>query len=542
MEFKIENQKDNPNHEILSKENNFAEDTNLNQDNSIQYSQNINQTNQNQESILIEKFSEEQQEELEEKIAKTKNDPKNKKIKSSIYKVKEKITSLILPKLRQKMYSNSIYETVQDAGSLFKIERKIGNYLILIAGFFFLISFIEFILILTFFPLKEKEPYLVTFSNDTQNFAIIQKADQSITANEALNRQLLGAYIINREDINRIDDKERSDIIKEQSSPEVWNVFERIIAQEDSIYSNNSLTRVVKIVNIALIKKGYANADVSISLYYNGILKSEKRYRIIISYKFKNIEIDYNSLPKNPTGFTVTGYAITEIATIKELPDENKVKTSQSRIKYKNLKDNSEDDILNETYFYQENKTSQDNLNTNDNTFNTNSLKPNDSNKSPSNIDDSFKNNDYKDTLNNLQNKNLYNDNSQDNLSIEDKKRKIKQQINQLQMILNQNKKNIPQEQVDELQREILNLKIQEQILNNKDFNNQDNRHENNKFHDDNNAKESQNFEGETTNSTTPNRIKNNKSDIEKSKSIHTPSKNLPSPFSSNSIEIIKKG
>lgn len=307
---------------------------------------------------LSEKAQEQEENRLEEKNKKTKKSSYFQKIKFTLEKIKKSTQNLVLPKMRAKFKSSCVFETVQDARSIFKIERKIGDYLILIALFFFLTSFIEFIIILTLLPLKEKEPYLVTFTNDTQSFAIIQKADQSITANEALNRQLVGAYILSRENINRIDDKEKNEVVREQSSPEVWRVFERIIAQEDSIYSNENLTREVKIINISIIKKGYANADVSISLFYNGILKSEKRYRIIISYKFKTLAINYKSLPKNPTGFTVTGYSITEIATIKDLDEENKVNSSKSRIKYTDKKskptNKNDDDILNDAYFYQE--------------------------------------------------------------------------------------------------------------------------------------------------------------------------------------------
>lgn len=359
-------------------------------------------------------------------------------------------------------------------------------------------------------PLKEKEPYLVTFTNDTQSFAIIQKADQSITANEALNRQLLGAYILNRETINRIDDKQRSDTIKEQSSPEVWNVFERIVAQEDSIYSNKNLTRVVKIINIAIIKKSYANADVSISLYAGGVLKSEKRYRIVISYKFKTIAIDYNSLPKNPTGFTVTGYAITEIAIIKELPDENKIKQSKSRIKYKNSKDNqNEDDILNDdAYFYQD-SDKQDNLNSDDSHHSNdlNSNKDNSYNPSSSYSDSQNQNN----NPNSSNLSNLFksdNTKSQNNQLIQ--KQKIKEQLQQLQMLIDQNQNKIQQEDLKDIQREILNLRIQEQLLDSKDSSNNTNQN---------------NF---------------NNSPINKPNEVQNKSNDLPSPFSNNDEMLFK--
>lgn len=389
----------------------------------------------------------EENERLEEKIKKSKNNSIFKKIQSVIQSIKNKTQDLVLPKIRSKFKSSSVFETVQDAGSIFKMERKIGDYLILIALFFFLTSFIEFVIILALLPLKEKEPYLVTFTNDTQSFAIIQKADQSITANEALNRQLLGAYILSRESINRIDDKERNEIVREQSSPEVWKVFERIIAQEDSIYSNENLTREVKIVNIAIIKKGYANADVSISLFYNGVLKSEKRYRIVISYKFKTLAIDYKSLPKNPTGFTVTGYSITEIATIKDLDEENKVNNSKSRIKYtdKKSKKDSDEDIVNDAYFYQEAKE-----------------KANYQTAQKSNSDN-------QENSKNIHNSNSNDSNTQKNNSIEDKKIQIQEEIQNIKTLLEKHQDDLSSDELKKLEKQLQELQKQDLENNNLD-------------------------------------------------------------------------
>lgn len=417
----------------------------------LQESQNPSkETTKNQE--INEDILESEEDMLEEKIKISKNDSIFKKIKSLINDINKNIANLVLPKLRSKFKSTSVFETVQDAGSIFKIERKIGDYLILIATFFFLTSFIEFILIVILLPLKEKEPYLVTFTNDTQSFAIIQKADQSITANEALNRQLLGAYILSRESINRIDDKQRNEIVREQSSPEVWSVFEKIIAQEDSIYSNENLTRVVKIVNIAIIKKGYANADVSISLFYNGILKSEKRYRIVISYKFKTLAIDYKSLPKNPTGFTVTGYSITEIATIKDLDEENKVSNSKSRIKYNNgkSKKDSDENILNDAYFYQETKK------------NTQTENPQEQNNNPS----TPKNNPQNDDFIPNQTDTIKEDSNKDQTS------QIQEQIEGIKTFLQEHQNDIPNDKLDELKTQLKELEQQNPQNKQKSLNN----------------------------------------------------------------------
>ncbi|MFC3848502.1 type IV secretion system protein [Helicobacter baculiformis] len=218
-------------------------------------------------------------------------------------------------------------ENVAEMRSVFKMERKLIDYLLIISIFFFITTCLLVIAIIILLPLKEKEPYLVTFATSTQNFAIVQRADKKISANEALVRQLIGAYILNRESITHVKQNEaqRFESIRYQSSYDVWKTFENLVAYHDSIYTNENLTRDVRIINIALIKKGYANADIEVNLYNQGLLESKKRYRVILTYKFLPIKIDFTSMPLNPTGFEVEGYSVTEIATLKELDIKHQI-------------------------------------------------------------------------------------------------------------------------------------------------------------------------------------------------------------------------
>lgn len=260
----------------------------------------------------------------------------------------------------------TIFDTIQDANTIFAAERKTYDFVLYINKLLIGVVLVQLILIISLFPLKEKEPYLVGFSNATQNFVHIQKANENITANDALTRSLIGAYIINRETINRFDDSDRYEVVRLQSNTKVWKTFENIVSQESSIYSNENLERSVKIVNITKIKNGYANAEVQIALFNLGILQSQKRYRISLTYKYESIDIDFKSLPKNPTGFQVTEYAVTEIATIKDLDDENKVNPNsvQSKIKEKEKLKGGLDskEFLQDNYQYKdsESQTKQD--------------------------------------------------------------------------------------------------------------------------------------------------------------------------------------
>lgn len=304
-----------------------------------------------------------------------------KPLSSHLKKIKEKLQNLNVP---HHIKLDSIFEEVKDAASVFAVERKTYDFVLNLNKMLIAVIAIQLILIFSLFPLKEKEPYLVGFSNATQNFVHIEKANESISANDALTRNLIGSYIINRETINHFDDEDRFETIRTQSSIKVWKIFENIVAQESSIYSNSNLTREVKIINIAKWKNGYANAEVAISLYSQGILQSQKRYRITTTYKFNEMNINFESLPRNPTGFEVQEYAVTEIATIKELEEENRVdpSTSKSRIKKKQKAKTDSNEFLREAYQYKEHKEqekaqlSERDTNKIDTNYQTNKISP----------------------------------------------------------------------------------------------------------------------------------------------------------------------
>ena len=276
---------------------------------------------------------------------------------------KQLFTEKIDKYLHSSISGTSIFEKVNDARSLFMLERTIHKNITYVAFFFFATTIVCLLLIMAVFPLKEKEPYLVGFSDVTQNFVTIERADSTITSNESLVRSLIGAYITQRETINHIDDKKRYQIVKAQSSSKVWNNFEAIVAQEKSIYTNNDLMREVEIVNIAKWKDGYSNVDVVVRLYNTALgmsLESEKRYRIIIVYKFETQKITFDNIPINPTGFKVIDYAITQIAVIKEL-DKNK-RVGRDEMKSK-IQDNRQSNQINDYMQNDQNMQNQGNQN-----------------------------------------------------------------------------------------------------------------------------------------------------------------------------------
>ncbi|MFT2649486.1 VirB8/TrbF family protein [Helicobacter pylori] len=281
--------------------------------------------NQELEKISFEKW----ENKIQERVL-----PKLKRIVA--HKLQESITSSINTQLE------SFKKDELDLSSVFEIQRKNTQmaYRLAIGG---LIGVISLSVALAFLmPLKQIEPYFVDFANSDKHFAVVQKADTKVDYSEAFLRSLVGSYIMSRETINHIDDKIRlNETIREQSSDEVWKTLEQLVSGKGSIYSNSNMDREIKIINISIYKQGkqqnIAVADIVAKVFDKGYLISEKRYRVSLIYHFKPlIQFDYSSMPKNPTGFIVDKYSLSEIASIKALDKTyKKIERPHSKIEYK---------------------------------------------------------------------------------------------------------------------------------------------------------------------------------------------------------------
>ncbi|WP_120873850.1 VirB8/TrbF family protein [Helicobacter pylori] len=253
------------------------------------------------------------------------------------HKLQESITSSMNTQLE------SFKKDELDLSSVFEIQRKNTQiaYRLAIGGLIGIIALSIAIFIMM--PLKEKVPYFIDFANSDKHFAVVQRADTKVDYSEAFLRNLVGSYITARETINHIDDKIRlNETIREQNSDEVWKTLEQLVSGKGSIYSNSNMDREIKIINISIYKQGkqqnIAVADIVAKVFDKGYLISEKRYRASLIYHFKPlIQFDYSSMPKNPTGFIVDKYSLSEIASIKALDKTyKKVERPHSKIEYKN--------------------------------------------------------------------------------------------------------------------------------------------------------------------------------------------------------------
>ncbi|GMB91228.1 type IV secretion system protein [Helicobacter ailurogastricus] len=211
-----------------------------------------------------------------------------------------------------------------DLNSVFRIERRnsaLAYKLVVLLSFISLALIVALVMLL---PLKKTEHHFIDFANQDKHYAIIQKADGNLASNEALVRSLVGQYILDRESINHIDDQDRYELVRLQSDSQVWQVFESLVASKSSIYTAKKLARDIHIVNIALLKQSkeqnIAQVQIVTKLFEGGKPLSEKRYNIVLSFVFKPLPtFDTAMMPKNPTGFQVTRYSVTEMQNLKTL-------------------------------------------------------------------------------------------------------------------------------------------------------------------------------------------------------------------------------
>lgn len=203
--------------------------------------------------------------------------------------------------------------TILQTSEILKDQKRIQNKVFVAFIVSMTLNVLLTISIVILMPLKEKAPYLMFFSNADKNFVKVLPIGEEVRGETALMKSIVASYVSKRETINRIDDENRYLDIRMQSATEVFNTFVNLIKQDKGFYKNASITREIKIKNVSLITKEIAQVDFVAKLSQNKTLKEVKAFRATIRFVFDTQVIPENDIEKNPMGFAVTAYAISEI-------------------------------------------------------------------------------------------------------------------------------------------------------------------------------------------------------------------------------------
>ncbi|MDY5556173.1 type IV secretion system protein [Helicobacter sp.] len=222
-------------------------------------------------------------------------------------------------------------EKKTDPNYLFLLERNLKAYMLYIILILALISTLLALALVFLMPLKETKPYLVFFSNGENNFVKVTEANYPIRSDEALMKNILSGYVLNRETINRINDEERYEITRIQSDINVWKAFQNLVTEKNSIYTTKNLYRNIRILNVTLLSKNVATIDFVIEQTNKTRTETQFfNYRASLEFDFAPKEDNtYNTTIKNPTGFVVKNYALNAIDIDSNSNESNNKKEQQ---------------------------------------------------------------------------------------------------------------------------------------------------------------------------------------------------------------------
>ena len=201
-----------------------------------------------------------------------------------------------------------------DPNFIFKMERNIKAYMFYIIIALLVVSVSLSIAIALLTPLKETKPVLLKFSEADSRFVTMSDTNLNVRSDEQLLKSILAGYVKNREMINRIDDIERYNEIRVQSSRQVWEAFQTLVADPSSIYTKKNYYRDIQIINVTLLSQTIATVDFqAIITNPSETEKTYMKYRSAIEYDFENQSGNFKDNMQNPTGFKVSQYKVTQI-------------------------------------------------------------------------------------------------------------------------------------------------------------------------------------------------------------------------------------
>ncbi len=201
-----------------------------------------------------------------------------------------------------------------DPNFLFKAERSIKAYMLYTIGALAGVSIALSIAIALLTPLKETKPVLLKFSDADSRFVTISDTDLNVRNDQELLKSIIAGYVKSRELINRIDDIERYNEVRSQSARPVWEAFQNLVSGPNSIYTAKGYIRNIQILNVVILSNSVATIDFQAEITTPSRSEvSYKKYRSALEFDFRTDSRSYADAMKNPTGFVVTKYQVTQI-------------------------------------------------------------------------------------------------------------------------------------------------------------------------------------------------------------------------------------
>jgi type IV secretion system protein VirB8 len=163
------------------------------------------------------------------------------------------------------------------------------------------------------FPLKEKIPIIVEFSNGTNNFAIVQKGNEEIRSNANLIEMLLTRYVTDRETVDKITEEPiRYPRVMAMSSPTLGADFRRTYGDKTmGLYFKEGFKRSIRVTRSSSLAPGVFQLEFVATDTLDGRGGENKsEWVATMDYGFSDQLVKYDERLLNPVGMFISEYTL----------------------------------------------------------------------------------------------------------------------------------------------------------------------------------------------------------------------------------------
>jgi type IV secretory pathway component VirB8 len=160
-------------------------------------------------------------------------------------------------------------------------------------------------------PLKTVETRYVEFQTGGNNFVSIADANSDLSANDALISMLLRKYVVDRETINQIDEKERYQAVYAMSTEETATEFKKFYGGDNALIYKEGFRRKIVLGPTTRLAKNIVVIDFQTT--DTNVQKPEqapvtKEWQATIKYGFAAQQVKEDQKELNPIGIFVMNY------------------------------------------------------------------------------------------------------------------------------------------------------------------------------------------------------------------------------------------
>jgi type IV secretion system protein VirB8 len=267
----------------------------------------------------------------------------NNKIKKLLksFKEKKKLKNQDLKATKSKVFSLFDKNKFVDINDKSRVDTKILQ----IINFAFLVSLtfnvMQFIVMLTLLPLKEKVPYFVHFMPKDEQIVYVEQYKQSKKSQRNIKEYLARDYVKKRETIDLVTENDRWTYIQFISNDDMKRAFAEEFNPDlnnKSIYKysvDNNIIRNVRVISSSVLNDNQYQVEFEIleSVRTNGKLVSTTIAVATVSFIENSNQFKGYDYLNNPFGYLVSDYSVG----IKE-KRENKVENPVLKLEAKPTK------------------------------------------------------------------------------------------------------------------------------------------------------------------------------------------------------------